>query len=111
MVKIVVAAAFIIVIISLLQSIQITHCIPSPAISSASAIDNNLLKLKKLDTVMKKEQIPCSCAVFLSGQFKKGSNEQPIGNPALLYEQNTILQCTLAGNKQCTNKCLETVSN
>ena len=53
----------------------------------------------------------CTCAVFLTGQFTKGSTDQPTGQPALLHEQDTSYPCTTVGNKQCTNKCLETVSH
>lgn len=51
----------------------------------------------------------CSCAVFLSGQFKKGSNEQPKGMPALTQETEFSYPCNQAGNKMCINKCLESI--
>jgi hypothetical protein len=54
--------------------------------------------------------IGCTCGVFLSGQFKKGSKEQPKGNPALLHEHPDIFPCSNIGNKMCTNKCLDVVS-
>lgn len=54
-------------------------------------------------------QTYCTCAVFLSGQFTKGSNQPPLGNPALLHEQENVMACNPLGSKQCTNKCLETV--
>ncbi|KAG4076131.1 hypothetical protein HA402_011477 [Bradysia odoriphaga] len=56
-----------------------------------------------------KEQVPCTCGVFLTGQFKRGSNEQPKGNPALMYEQEHNFPCNPAGVKQCTNRCLEMI--
>jgi hypothetical protein len=52
---------------------------------------------------------PCSCAVFMSGQFKKGSTEQPKGSPALVQETDIHYPCTPAGNKMCINKCLESI--
>lgn len=52
----------------------------------------------------------CTCGVFLSGQIVKGSKQPPIGNAVLLHEQDNFVQCTPIGHKQCTNKCLESVS-
>lgn len=51
----------------------------------------------------------CSCAVFLSGQFKKGSSEQPKGHAALIQETEFNFPCNAAGTKMCINKCLESV--
>lgn len=55
------------------------------------------------------ENQPCSCAVFMSGQFRKGSKEQPKGHPALIQETDFTFPCTPAGTKLCINKCLETI--
>ncbi|XP_043685024.1 follicle cell protein 3C-1 [Vespula pensylvanica] len=55
------------------------------------------------------ESVGCICGIFLSGQFKKGTKEQPTGNPALLHEQSESFPCTPLGNRQCTNKCLEMI--
>lgn len=78
-----------------------------------AAIDNELNKLKSLlpENLLPpiQNQTTCSCAVFLSDQFKKGSADQPTGNPALLHEQDSLFPCTPFGSKQCTNKCLEMV--
>jgi hypothetical protein len=51
----------------------------------------------------------CNCAVFMSGQFKKGSTEQPKGLPALIQETDVSFPCTPTGTKMCINKCLETI--
>ncbi|KZC11245.1 Follicle cell protein 3C-1, partial [Dufourea novaeangliae] len=51
----------------------------------------------------------CTCGIFLSGQFKKGSKEKPNGNPALVHDQPGIFPCTPSGNRQCINKCLDTI--
>lgn len=51
----------------------------------------------------------CSCAVFMSGQFKKGSSDQPKGSPALIQETEISYPCTPAGTKMCINKCLESI--
>lgn len=59
----------------------------------------------KLNSV---NQTWCTCGVFLTGQFKKG--EQPKGYPALMHEQDMQFACSPIGTKQCSNKCLETVS-
>lgn len=61
----------------------------------------------KLNSV---NQTWCTCGVFLSGQFKKGSGEPPKGPAALMHEQDTKYACTPLGAKQCSNKCLETVN-
>lgn len=53
--------------------------------------------------------IGCVCAIFLSGQFKKNSKEQPKGSPALIHEQIDTFPCTPVGNRLCTNKCLDTI--
>ncbi len=53
--------------------------------------------------------VPCNCAVYMSGQFKKGSNEQPKGSPALLNEQDVTFPCTNLGTKLCINKCLDSI--
>lgn len=71
-------------------------------------IENALLKLHKNNSV--KEQVPCTCGVFLTGQFKRGSSDPPKGNPALMHEQELNFQCNAAGVKQCTNRCLEMVN-
>lgn len=79
------------------------------------AMDKEWSKLKnllpidplKLNAV---DQTWCTCGVFLSGQFTKGINEQPKGHAALMHEQDSMYPCTTAGAKQCSNKCLETVS-
>lgn len=72
-------------------------------------IENALFKMQKNNSV--KEQVPCTCGIFLTGQFKKGSTEPPRGNPVLMHEQELHFQCNGAGVKQCKNRCLEMVRN
>lgn len=55
-------------------------------------------------------QTYCTCGVFFSGQFKRGSSEPPKGHPVLMHEQDSMYPCTPIGTKQCSNKCLEVVS-
>lgn len=55
-------------------------------------------------------QTYCTCGVFFSGQFKRGSSEPPNGQPVLMHEQDSMYACTPMGTKQCSNKCLEVVS-
>ncbi|CAH1137754.1 unnamed protein product, partial [Phyllotreta striolata] len=55
------------------------------------------------------EPVPCTCGVFLSGQFKKGSKKQPKGLPVLTQEMDTPFMNNAVGNRQCTNKCLELI--
>ncbi|KAF6206630.1 hypothetical protein GE061_017866 [Apolygus lucorum] len=51
------------------------------------------------------ELTPCTCGVFLSGQFNRTSPVR--GNPVLMNEHNEHFACTNMGNKQCINKCLD----
>jgi hypothetical protein len=53
---------------------------------------------------------PCTCAVFMTGQFTKGSSQQPKGVPAIVQELETMYPCSPKGTKTCTNKCLQLVS-
>nr|CAD7413404.1 unnamed protein product [Timema poppensis] len=53
--------------------------------------------------------VPCTCGVFLSGQFTKNSQEPPKGHPALLHEHPDPFPCNIWGNKQCTNRCLDII--
>lgn len=56
-------------------------------------------------------QTYCTCGIFFSGQFKRGSSEPPKGQPVLMHEQESMYPCTPIGTKQCSNKCLEVVSS
>lgn len=76
-----------------------------PAPSSNALLGNSLIA----GTANNGDIEPCTCAAFLSGQFKKGSSEQPIGLPALIQETDLIFPCTQAGLRLCINKCLETI--
>nr|XP_023018163.1 uncharacterized protein LOC111507136 isoform X2 [Leptinotarsa decemlineata] len=53
--------------------------------------------------------VPCTCGVFLSGQFKKGSKQQPKGLPVLTQEMDNPFMNNAMGSRQCTNKCLELI--
>ncbi|CAK9807989.1 Armadillo repeat-containing protein 7 [Anthophora plagiata] len=64
---------------------------------------NNTLKISTTDV-----PIGCTCGIFLSGQLKKG-NKEPIGNPAVIYDQPETFSCIPIGNRLCINKCLETI--
>lgn len=59
-------------------------------------------------TTTSKELVPCTCGIFLNGQFKKGS--PPKGNPALQSEIDIVYPCNAPGFKLCQNRCLDTVS-
>lgn len=53
---------------------------------------------------------PCTCAIFLSGQFNRfNRTEQPKGNPGIQLELMQHFACTPAGNKQCSNRCLDAI--
>lgn len=87
-------------------------------------IENAFLKLSKLNDMVatdvnaaadggghQQHQVPCTCGVFLSGQFNASSaGSPPRGNAALMHEQDVLLPCNAHGKKQCTNRCLEMVS-
>ncbi len=70
---------------------------PSPLAALGSLVGENTINS------------PCSCAVFMSGQFRKGSPEPPKGHPALIQETEFNFPCTPAGTKMCINKCLESI--
>ncbi|GJQ67173.1 hypothetical protein Trydic_g8084 [Trypoxylus dichotomus] len=53
--------------------------------------------------------VPCGCGIFLSGQFEKGSKEQPKGLPALTQEVGGFFPNNPIGIKQCTSKCLDMI--
>lgn len=87
----------------------------TPTLKEAMDAEWNKLKalVPSMDTLKLNpivNQTTCSCGVFLSGQFKKGSSDPPVGVPTLMHEQDTTVPCTPIGQKQCSNKCLETVS-
>lgn len=93
------------------------HCV-----TSLPAIDNTFASkfvLKNISfnsitpipmSVTKIELSPCICGVFMSGQFTKGSKDQPKGHPAMIQESDEVFACNSIGQKQCTNRCLEGVS-
>lgn len=77
-----------------------------------SIINENEGKLpnkKESKSVSKSLACPCTCGIFLSGQFVKGSKQPPKGNPALLQEMDNAFMNNAVGNRQCMNKCLELV--
>lgn len=78
-------------------------------ISHSYAEDNSTVSNIGL-SVKEEEPIGCVCGIFLSGQFKRGSREQPKGYPALLHEYPDSLPCTTMGNRLCISKCLDVVS-
>ncbi|XP_050438145.1 follicle cell protein 3C-1 [Adelges cooleyi] len=53
---------------------------------------------------------PCTCGVFLSSQFTKGSGKQPSGYAALMHEQDEPATCNALGIKTCTNRCLDIIA-
>lgn len=78
----------------------------------ANALENKQTMEKNPTKETKKSHLPigCHCGVFMSGQFKKGSKEQPKGNPVFLREHSETCPCNSIGNKICINKCLDMVS-
>lgn len=91
---------------------SIGHSLGQPP-AAKNLLENALLQLARLNeptAPTSEHPVPCTCGIFLSGQFDKASASQPRGNAALLYEQDVQLPCNGPGNKQCTNRCLEMVS-
>ncbi|KAG5314275.1 FCP3C protein, partial [Acromyrmex insinuator] len=76
---------------------------------SYSYTENNNTVTNIKSSTNTKQSTGCACAIFLSGQFKKGSKEQPKGYPALIHEYPDPISCTTIGNKLCVNKCLEII--
>jgi len=89
------------VIISCVLLVTSSHA----QLSLKNELKNKLSLTKEVDP----NAVPCSCAVFLSGQFKKGSSEPPKGLPALIQETEGAYPCTTTGTKMCINKCLESI--
>lgn len=89
------------------RAIRLGRATPTTA-TTKNLIETAFLKLTQMNEVSK-DQIPCTCGVFLNGQFHKGSPDPPKGNAALLYEQDVMVPCTPQGIKLCTNRCLEVV--
>ncbi|XP_062553807.1 follicle cell protein 3C-1 [Armigeres subalbatus] len=62
------------------------------------------------NAVLQSETVPCSCAIFLTGQFnKQNRSEPPRGNPGIQMELLQQYPCTASGNKQCSNRCLDAI--
>lgn len=101
-------------LIVFLYAVYLTVTGISSQLQMNNALDLEWNKLKSLIPVDPLKlnavnQTWCTCGVFLTGQFKKGSNEPPKGHAALMHEQDTMYPCTPLGAKSCSNKCLETV--
>ncbi|EAT44732.1 AAEL003927-PA [Aedes aegypti] len=62
------------------------------------------------NSVVQSDNVPCSCAIFLTGQFnKQNRSEPPRGNPGIQMELLQHYPCSATGNKQCSNRCLEAI--
>lgn len=92
------------------------HCVTSfPAIDNtfAAKFDIQNFTFNTITpipiSVPKIELSPCICGVFMSGQFTKGSKDQPKGHPAMIQESDEIFACNSIGQKQCLNRCLDGV--
>ncbi|RLU14945.1 hypothetical protein DMN91_012832 [Ooceraea biroi] len=88
-----------------LALVMMALCISYSHAEKNSTVSN----IVKSSTNSHEQSVGCVCAVFLSGQFKKGSKEQPKGYPALFHEHPDPLPCTAIGNKLCTSKCLDAI--
>ncbi|KAF7287558.1 follicle cell protein 3C [Rhynchophorus ferrugineus] len=97
----------------------IFYCfVTSPLIVLASKLVTNDIEEKLAESNsqedfeevrIRPEDTPCTCGVFLSSQFKKGSKSQPKGEPVLTQEIDTPFMNNAVGNKQCTHRCLEVI--
>ncbi|VEN64518.1 unnamed protein product [Callosobruchus maculatus] len=73
-------------------------------------VDADLLGLgNKKEEDVEEGPVPCTCGVFLSGQFKKGHKAEPKGEPILMQEMDAPFANNAVGNRQCTSKCIETI--
>lgn len=54
--------------------------------------------------------ISCSCAVFLSGQFVRGSPKPPVGYPPITADIEDQFPCNPIGVNKCTKKCLDNLA-
>lgn len=101
--------------ISVVSSATIGHGLNNPMLLEAHKTFNifnlpSLTKTHQNTTIDTTNMIPCTCGVFLSGQFKKGSPDPPNGDPAFINEIEQVFPCNYAGQKLCQSKCLEAVS-
>ncbi|XP_023291768.2 follicle cell protein 3C-1 [Lucilia cuprina] len=55
------------------------------------------------------DDFSCTCGIFLSSQFIKGSSEPPKGEPAISSTIERSFACNAIGQKQCQTKCLEQI--
>nr|CAH7734688.1 unnamed protein product [Callosobruchus chinensis] len=73
-------------------------------------VDGDLTGLaNKKEEDVEEGPVPCTCGVFLSGQFKKGHKAEPKGEPILMQEMDAPFANNAVGNRQCTSKCIETI--
>ncbi|KAL0281463.1 UNVERIFIED_CONTAM: hypothetical protein PYX00_002445 [Menopon gallinae] len=106
-----------------MQNIALPTLMPLPSLPSLPTLSKNLPTLPGIqpfnafltnagpgqNEMPRGEKVPCTCGVFLSGQFKRGSPLPPDGNAVFLQELTDSLQCNAVGEKHCINKCLETI--
>ncbi|KAM7348566.1 follicle cell protein 3C [Cochliomyia hominivorax] len=74
----------------------------------ASTTTANIIKATFTKTPQQ-EDLSCTCGIFLSSQFVKGSAEPPKGDPAISTTLERSFQCNAIGQKQCQTKCLEQI--
>ncbi|KAG8282421.1 hypothetical protein J6590_036387 [Homalodisca vitripennis] len=67
------------------------------------AVNNSLTELTR-------PFVPCTCGIFLTGQFTPGAQIPPSSIPALSFEFDYNLPCSKFGNHQCANNCLQTIA-
>lgn len=60
--------------------------------------------------ISESSDLSCSCGVFMTKQFIKGSSKPPTGSPVIRADPEDIVPCGPLGVKKCTTKCLESVS-
>ncbi|XP_066258752.1 follicle cell protein 3C-1 [Euwallacea similis] len=92
----------------------VPHLVLAVANNINNSIDNNVTNSnnessEESSMEIDPEDTPCTCGVFLSSQFKKGSKAQPKGDPVLTQEIETPFMNNAVGNKQCTHRCLEAI--
>ncbi|XP_053690880.1 follicle cell protein 3C-1 [Sabethes cyaneus] len=98
----------VVIIIKIVCILSISSFANSQKIRSRKAKQTDL---ESNSYVQKSVEIePCSCAIFLTGQFNKHNRtEPPRGNPAIQLELMQNFPCNAAGNKLCSNRCLDAI--
>ncbi|XP_013109789.2 follicle cell protein 3C-1 isoform X1 [Stomoxys calcitrans] len=73
----------------------------TPSMEKSSTLKSSYNKVPEI--------LPCTCGIFLSSQFTKGSTEPPRGECVISNALERTFPCNGVGQKQCQTKCLEQI--